>query len=44
MTSPWKPSRIPAPAIYKDIDAVMAAQHDMVKVVHTLKQAVCVKG
>jgi tRNA-splicing ligase RtcB (3'-phosphate/5'-hydroxy nucleic acid ligase) len=32
------------PAAYKDIDAVMAAQHDLVDVVHTLKQVVCVKG
>lgn len=33
-----------APECYKDIDAVMAAQTDMVEVVHTLKQIVCVKG
>jgi len=32
------------PAAYKDIDAVMAAQSDLVDVVHTLKQVVCVKG
>jgi tRNA-splicing ligase RtcB len=32
------------PAAYKDIDAVMAAQAELVKVVHTLKQVVCVKG
>ncbi len=32
------------PAAYKDIDAVMAAQHDLVEIVHTLKQVVCVKG
>jgi len=32
------------PGAYKDIDAVMAAQADLVKVVHTLKQVVCVKG
>jgi tRNA-splicing ligase RtcB len=32
------------PAAYKDIDAVMAAQTDLVDVVHTLKQVVCVKG
>ena len=32
------------PAAYKDIDAVMAAQSDLVEVVHTLKQVVCVKG
>ena len=32
------------PMAYKDIDAVMAAQTDLVEVVHTLKQIVCVKG
>jgi len=32
------------PAAYKDIDAVMDAQRDLVEVVHTLKQVVCVKG
>ena len=32
------------PAAYKDIDAVMAAQADLVEIVHTLKQVVCVKG
>jgi tRNA-splicing ligase RtcB len=32
------------PAAYKDIDAVMAAQKELVEVVHTLKQVVCVKG
>jgi hypothetical protein len=32
------------PAAYKDIDAVMDAQRDLVDVVHTLKQVVCVKG
>jgi len=32
------------PAAYKSIDAVMAAQSDLVEVVHTLKQVVCVKG
>ena len=32
------------PAAYKDVDAVMAAQTDLVEVVHTLKQVVCVKG
>ncbi len=31
------------PMAYKDIDAVMAAQKDLVEVVHTLKQVVCVK-
>jgi tRNA-splicing ligase RtcB len=32
------------PAAYKDIDAVMAAQADLVEIVYTLKQVVCVKG
>lgn len=32
------------PAAYKPIDAVMAAQADLVDVVHTLRQVVCVKG
>ncbi|WP_279500410.1 RtcB family protein [Hahella sp. CR1] len=32
------------PSAYKDIDAVMAAQSDLVEVVHTLRQVVCVKG
>jgi tRNA-splicing ligase RtcB len=32
------------PAAYKDIDAVMVAQSDLVDIVHTLKQVVCVKG
>lgn len=32
------------PGAYKDIDEVMANQADLVEVVHTLKQVVCVKG
>jgi len=32
------------PAAYKDIDAVMAAQSDLVEIVATLKQILCVKG
>ena len=32
------------PMAYKDIDAVMEAQRDLVDIVHTLKQVVCVKG
>ncbi|MDH4384917.1 MAG: RtcB family protein [Caulobacter sp.] len=32
------------PMAYKDIDAVMAAQSDLVDVVHALRQVVCVKG
>ncbi len=33
-----------SPSAYKNIDAVMAAQNDLVEIVHTLKQVVCVKG
>jgi tRNA-splicing ligase RtcB len=33
-----------APSAYKDIDAVMAAQTDLVEAVHTLKQILCIKG
>lgn len=32
------------PAAYKPIEAVLSAQSDLVEVVHTLKQVVCVKG
>ncbi|SNS15684.1 MULTISPECIES: RtcB family protein [unclassified Azospirillum] len=32
------------PMAYKPIEAVMAAQADLVEIVHTLKQVVCVKG
>ena len=32
------------PRAYKSIDDVMAAQTDLVDVVHTLRQVVCVKG
>jgi tRNA-splicing ligase RtcB len=32
------------PKAYKNIDAVMAAQNDLVEIVHTLKQILCVKG
>jgi tRNA-splicing ligase RtcB len=32
------------PGAYKDIDQVMANQSDLVDVVHTLKQVLCVKG
>ena len=32
------------PAAYKDIDVVMAHQHDLVEVVHTLRQVLCLKG
>lgn len=32
------------PAAYKDIEAVMAAQADLVDIEHTLRQVVCVKG
>lgn len=33
-----------APDAYKDIDTVMSNQSDLVRIVHTLKQIVCVKG
>lgn len=33
-----------SPRAYKDVDAVMAAQADLVEVVHTLEGVVCVKG
>ena len=32
------------PGAYKSIEAVMEAQRDLVEVVHTLRQVVCVKG
>jgi tRNA-splicing ligase RtcB len=32
------------PGAYKDIDQVMANQNDLVEVVHTLKQVICIKG
>ncbi|MFZ1388258.1 MAG: RtcB family protein [Thiolinea sp.] len=32
------------PGAYKDIDGVMQNQTDLVEVVHTLKQVVCIKG
>ena len=32
------------PGAYKDIDEVMRNQSDLVDVVHTLKQIICVKG
>lgn len=32
------------PAAYKDIDSVMAHQTDLVEVVHTLRQVICIKG
>lgn len=33
-----------SPAAYKDIDAVMEAQKDLVVIRHTLKQVMCIKG
>ncbi|MNT73806.1 RNA-splicing ligase RtcB [compost metagenome] len=33
-----------SPAAYKPIEAVMEAQRDLVEIVHTLRQVVCVKG
>jgi tRNA-splicing ligase RtcB len=32
------------PSAYKDIDAVMKAQDELVEIMHTLKQVLCVKG
>ncbi|KAA8734498.1 RtcB family protein [Acinetobacter qingfengensis] len=32
------------PAAYKDIDQVMAYQTDLIEIVHTLKQVMCIKG
>lgn len=32
------------PAAYKPIEAVMDAQRDLVEIVHSLQQVVCVKG
>jgi len=32
------------PAAYKDIDQVMANQADLIEVVHTLRQVLCIKG
>jgi tRNA-splicing ligase RtcB len=32
------------PEAYKNIDDVMENQKDLVEIVHTLKQVVCVKG
>lgn len=32
------------PQAYKDIDTVMANQNDLVEIVHTLKQVMCIKG
>ena len=32
------------PSAYKDIDQVMAHQSDLIEIVHTLKQILCIKG
>ena len=32
------------PAAYKPIESVMAAQSDLVEIIHTLRQVMCVKG
>ncbi|MCH9696735.1 MAG: RtcB family protein [Gammaproteobacteria bacterium] len=32
------------PSAYKDIDTVMQHQHDLVEIVHTLRQVICIKG
>jgi len=39
-----RPIKCWTPGAYKDIDAVMAAQRDLVEIVATLKQVLCVKG
>lgn len=33
-----------SPAAYKEIDTVIKAQEDLVEIVHTLKQVMCIKG
>lgn len=33
-----------SPAAYKDISSVIAAQEDLIEVVHTLRQVINVKG
>jgi RNA-splicing ligase RtcB len=42
----WKDKDVidETPGAYKPIDAVMQAQKDLVDIVHTLRQVVCVKG
>ena len=32
------------PSAYKDIDQVMANQSDLIEIIHTLKQILCIKG
>nr|WP_324170003.1 RtcB family protein [Gilliamella sp. B2911] len=32
------------PMAYKDIDAAMATQNELVEIMHQLRQVVCVKG
>lgn len=32
------------PRAYKNIDDVMASQSDLVEIVHTLRQVLCIKG
>jgi tRNA-splicing ligase RtcB len=32
------------PSAYKDIDQVMANQSNLVEILHTLKQILCIKG
>jgi len=33
-----------SPAAYKDLNAVMAAQTDMVEIAHKLRPIICIKG
>ncbi|MGS5404555.1 RtcB family protein, partial [Acinetobacter junii] len=32
------------PSAYKDIDQVMQNQSDLIEIIHTLKQVLCIKG
>lgn len=32
------------PGAYKDLDVVMENQRDLVEILHTLKQVLCIKG
>ena len=32
------------PMAYKDVESVISAQSDLIEVIHTLKQVICIKG
>jgi tRNA-splicing ligase RtcB len=36
--------QVPSPGAYKDIGGVVANQADLVEVLHTLKQVICLTG